>query len=103
MTTTVKLENFKKPSPPIWKRIGNYALYGGWILAVVAKFFVPEPYKTIIIEVMAILGPVIKGATKLTFDPKQVPLTYFPQPENPNAPETKDITKEIKKIEDSQK
>ena len=99
MATTISLSNVGKPSPPIWKKIGNWALYGGWAIAVVAKFFVPEPYKSIIMELMVIFGPLIKGATKLTFDPAKVPLSYFPQPEPVNAPETKDVTKEVEKID----
>lgn len=100
MATTVSIKNIGKPSPPIWKKIGNWALYGGWAIAVVAKFFVPEPYKSAIMELMVIFGPLIKGATKLTFNPEQVPLSYFPQPETPQQPATKDVTKEVEKIEE---
>lgn len=101
MATTVSIKNINKPSPPIWKKIGNWAIYGVLPVTIaVAKFFVPEPYKSLIIELAAILMPLIKGATKLTFNPEQVPLSYFPQPETPQQPATKDVTKEVEKIKE---
>ena len=103
MATTVKIENIGKPSPPIWKKIGNWALYGAWTIAVVAKIFVPEPYKSAIMELMVIFGPLVKGATKLTFNPEKVPLTYFPQVTTPEQPETKDVTKAVERIAEIEK
>jgi hypothetical protein len=61
------LTNLKKPDNPFWEKVGNWAIYGVLpVTVVLAKFFVPEPYKSLVIELAAIIMPIIKGASKFT-------------------------------------
>lgn len=60
-------KRWNRPDNPVWRKIGNVLMLGVLPVAVVvSKFFVPEPYKSAIIELSAIIIPIIKGLTKLT-------------------------------------
>lgn len=55
-----------KPDHKIWKWIGNIMIYGVLPAAQVAAFFVPEPYKSILREIIPIISVAIKGMSKFT-------------------------------------
>lgn len=54
------------PDRKIWKWIGNIMIYGVLPAAQVAAFFVPEPYKAILREIIPIISVAIKGMSKFT-------------------------------------
>ena len=59
-------ESRKKPDHPFWKKVGNIFIYGIIPAAQIAAIFVPEPYKSILREIVPIVSVAIKGATKFT-------------------------------------
>ena len=56
----------KKPDNPFWKKVGNIFIYAILPAAQIAAIFVPEPYKSILREIVPIVSVAIKGGSKLT-------------------------------------
>jgi len=55
-----------KPDHPFWKKVGNIFIYAIIPAAQIAAIFVPEPYKSILREIVPIVSVAIKGGSKLT-------------------------------------
>jgi hypothetical protein len=90
--TTFKLENWKQPSPPFWKMVGDVTIYVFLPVATLAiSTFVPVgPLATALTFGVVAISTIVKGLTKLTFNKKKVPLSYTPEKD---PPDTKDLTK----------
>lgn len=102
MATTLSRSNRGKPTPPFWRGVGR-ALVVTMGIASTTIALVPIPsllIKGLIIFGINALLYLGKELTTLTFNPAQVPLSYFPQPETPLQPATKDVSKEVEKIEE---
>lgn len=73
LTTTCGniVKQVKKPDHPFWKKVGTIAFNVAQPLGSLAILaFVPAPYKDPAIALWIALCNAIKGATKLTVDPK---------------------------------
>jgi len=74
MTTAQKIQTgidkaavvFNKPDNKFWKKVGNIMIYIVIPIAQIAAIFVPEPYKSILREIVPIVSVAIKGSTKFT-------------------------------------
>jgi len=60
----------KKPDNPFWEKIGNIMIYIVIPAAQIAAIFVPEPYKSILREIIPIISIAIKAGSKLTINTK---------------------------------
>jgi hypothetical protein len=99
MATTFKKENQGKPTPPFWKTIGKILVWSMPVVtAVIMVTPLPPAWKTVVTVGANALLALGKELTTYTFNPKKVPITYFPQPEIPEQPTTKDVTEEVEKI-----
>ena len=102
MATTLKKENKGKPTPPFWRGVGKVLVATMGIASTTVAIL---PIPSLLIKGLIIFGInsllyLGKELTTYTFDPAKVPLTYTPQPEVAQPPETKDVTKEVEKIEE---
>jgi len=101
MSTTLRKENKGKPTPPFWKGFGRaLVLLATPITAIILVVPIPEPWKTIIAVSANALLALGKELTTYTFNPKQVPLSYFPQKDDVPPTATKDVTEEVARIEE---
>lgn len=65
VTDPVKAQ-IKKPDHPFWRKAGNIFIYVIIPAAQIAAILVPEPYKSILREIVPIVSVAIKGGSKLT-------------------------------------
>ena len=70
MATTLKLENWHKPTPAKWRNIGDALLALSVVIAsAVVLIPIPDNVKVIIMAASTFVGGVGKFITKLAYDP----------------------------------
>jgi hypothetical protein len=83
MATTLKRENKGKPTPPLWKGVGKVLIA---VMGIASTTIAVLPIPSLLVKGLIIFGVnallyLGKELTTMTFNPKQVPLTYNPNME----------------------